>query len=103
MKTIPGRALAAYTAAALHGRAEAASDSEGANPPSFADLVRNELAATRDALRRSEATAVAGLTGAASTQEVVEAVSAAELSLQKVVAVRDRILAAYQEIVRMPV
>jgi flagellar hook-basal body complex protein FliE len=46
---------------------------------------------------------VAGLTGKASVQQVVEAVSTAELSLQKVTAVRDRVIAAYQEIARMPV
>jgi flagellar hook-basal body complex protein FliE len=33
---------------------------------------------------------------------VVEAVNAAELTLQTVVAVRDRIIGAYQEIMRMP-
>lgn len=103
MKMNPGRALAAYAAAALHGRAESVPEGEGAPPSSFGELLRSELAQARDALRRSEATAVAGLTGAASVQEVVEAVSAAELSLQKIVAVRDRVVAAYQEIVRMPV
>ena len=44
--------------------------------------------------------AVAGQT---SLQEVVEAVNAAELTLQTVVAVRDRMIAAYQEIMRMPI
>jgi flagellar biosynthetic protein FliQ len=34
---------------------------------------------------------------------VVEAVNAAELTLQTVVAVRDRMIAAYQEILRMPI
>jgi flagellar hook-basal body complex protein FliE len=33
---------------------------------------------------------------------VVEAVNAAEITLQTVVAVRDRIITAYQEIMRMP-
>ena len=39
----------------------------------------------------------------ASLQEVVEAVGRAELGLQKVTAVRDRVIAAYQEILRMPI
>ena len=36
-------------------------------------------------------------------QDVVEAVTEAELSLQKVTAVRDRVISAYQEIMRMPI
>ena len=38
----------------------------------------------------------------ANLQEVVEAVNAAEITLQTVVAVRDRMITAYQEIIRMP-
>ena len=41
--------------------------------------------------------------GHANLREVVEAVNAAEITLQTVVAVRDRMIAAYQEIMRMPV
>jgi flagellar hook-basal body complex protein FliE len=50
--------------------------------------------------KRSRPAAVSGHT---SLQEVVEAVNAAELTLQTVVAVRDRMIAAYQEILRMPI
>ncbi len=35
--------------------------------------------------------------------DVVQAVSNAELTLQTVVAVRDRVVNAYQEIMRMPI
>jgi flagellar hook-basal body complex protein FliE len=35
--------------------------------------------------------------------DVVQAVTSAELTLQTVVAVRDRLIAAYQEIMRMPI
>lgn len=104
MKATPGQALAAYTAAVTHGRPNPPAAEEGtAGEPSFGALLREELASAADSLARAEATAVRGLLGKASIQEVVEAVSAAELSLQKVTAVRDRVIAAYQEIVRMPV
>lgn len=104
MRTTLGQALAAYTAAAAHGRPRLqAGEPEATSGPSFAGLVREGLAATVGALERSEGTVVAGLTGKASVQQVVEAVSTAELSLQKVTAVRDRVIAAYQEIARMPV
>ena len=43
------------------------------------------------------------VTGKAGVQQVVEALTAAELSLQRVTAVRDRVISAYQEIIRMPI
>jgi flagellar hook-basal body complex protein FliE len=48
--------------------------------------------------------AVAGLArGEGSAQAVVEAMAQAELALQAAVTVRDRVVEAYQEILRMPV
>ena len=52
-------------------------------------------------LKSGEATALAGLQGKATTREVVDAVMKAEQSLQTVVAVRDKLILAYQEISRM--
>mgnify|MGYP000229956808 CR=1 FL=1 len=104
MKGTLGQALAAYMDALTRHRPEAGpADETPSGASSFQALVRQELSAAVDALARGEATAAAGLTGKASIQEVVEAVSSAELSLQKVTAVRDRVIAAYQEIMRMPV
>lgn len=104
MKATLRQALEAYTAAVARGRAALApADGAAGGDIGFAELVREQLAATVGALARSESTVVAGLLGKASVQEVVEAVSAAELSLQKFTAVRDRVIAAYQEIMRMPV
>ena len=53
--------------------------------------------------RSADAAATAALTGQGSVTEVVLAVSRAELALQTAVAVRDRIIGAYQEIMRMPI
>ncbi len=104
MKATLGQALAAYTAAFAHGRGDLApAEPATAGGLSFGALVREELASTKSALARGEAMAVAGLLGKASIQDVVEAVSSAELSLQKITAVRDRVIAAYQEILRMPI
>ena len=71
--------------------------------PRFESLLRTELKGFSDAMRGSEAKAVEALSGKASLQQVVEAVTEAELSLQKVTAVRDRVISAYQEIMRMPI
>jgi flagellar hook-basal body complex protein FliE len=43
------------------------------------------------------------VTGEADIVDVVQAVGNAEITLQTVVAVRDRVISAYQEIMRMPI
>ena len=45
----------------------------------------------------------ASLTGQADLIDVATAVSAAEITLETVVAVRDEVVKAYQEILRMPI
>ncbi len=54
-------------------------------------------------MRAGEETVRAGLAGRADPQAVVEALAATELAVQTAVAVRDRVVEAYQEILRMPV
>jgi flagellar hook-basal body complex protein FliE len=54
-------------------------------------------------LRAGEAAAQSAMTGQADVQSVVEALTATELALQAAVAVRDRVVEAYQEVLRMPV
>jgi flagellar hook-basal body complex protein FliE len=97
------QALSAYGAAAKRAQA-APTPAEGSSAaPRFENLLRSELQGTRDALHNSEAKALEALSGKASLQQVVEAVTEAELSLQKMTAVRDRVISAYQEIMRMPI
>lgn len=54
-------------------------------------------------LRQNEETVKSGLAGRADPQAVVEALAATELAVQTAVAVRDKVVEAYQEILRMPV
>ena len=54
-------------------------------------------------LEAGEATAISGLQGKASVQQVVEAVMSAEQTLQTAIAVRDKVVGAYQEITRMAI
>jgi flagellar hook-basal body complex protein FliE len=56
-----------------------------------------------ETLRAGEETVQAGLVGRADPQAVVEALAATELAVQTAVAVRDKVVEAYQEILRMPV
>lgn len=69
----------------------------------FCDIIAQFATQARDALRMGEATSIAGIKGTASAQQVVEAVMSAEQSLQTVVAIRDKVVAAYLELSRMPI
>ena len=74
-------------------------------PPAqaFGALLEQVLADAVDAGRKGETAATQAVVGHANLQQVVEAVNAAEITLQTVVAVRDRLIAAYQDIIRMPI
>lgn len=93
-------ALAAYAAATARGGSPAEQEVRGTT---FASMLAETLDDAVDAGRRGEAVATQAALGAADLQDLVEAVNAAELSLQSVVAVRDRIIGAYQDIIRMPI
>lgn len=69
----------------------------------FADMVRQSAQEARQTLQTSEEVSLKAVKGEAQLHEVVTAVSAAEVTLQTVVAVRDKVTQAYQEILRMPI
>lgn len=69
----------------------------------FAAVLGSLVTDTADKLRTSETVSAAGIQGRASTQAVVEAIMEAERSLQTTLAVRDKVVAAYQEISRMAI
>ena len=54
-------------------------------------------------MKGAESTSIAGIQGNASTQAVVDAVMGAERALQTAVVIRDKVVAAYQEISRMAI
>lgn len=54
-------------------------------------------------LQQSEATAMGSMTGGADPHTLVQALAQTELAVQTVVTVRDKVVEAYQEILRMPI
>lgn len=60
----------------------------------------NDFMAT---LQNSEATAMSAMTSDADPHTLVQALAQTELAVQTVVTVRDKVVEAYQEILRMPV
>jgi flagellar hook-basal body complex protein FliE len=56
-----------------------------------------------DTLKAGEQTARAAMTGGADPHALVEALAASQLAVETAVTVRDKVVEAYQEILRMPV
>ncbi len=76
---------------------------EGDAKPSFMDVLKTATVDSINTMKAGEAMSAKAVTGEASLPDVVGAVNAAEMTLSTVVAVRDRLINAYQEIMRMPV
>jgi flagellar hook-basal body complex protein FliE len=76
----------------------------GAAPQAdFGDTLASMAADAISTIKAGETTATAGMKGQASLQQVVQAVMLADQTLQTVVAVRDKVVSAYQEISRMQI
>ncbi len=65
----------------------------------FANVAQNFV----DKLAEGESQAVAGIQGKAAVQDVVQAVMSAEQSLQLAMAMRDKVVGAYQEFMHMAI
>ena len=75
----------------------------GVAPQTFEQTLADALDTAVGTMRLGEAAAAQGATGQGDLVAVVNAVTAAELTLETVVAIRDRVIAAYQDIMRMPI
>lgn len=69
----------------------------------FASVLASVDSSAVHKIKAGEAAAISALQGEASVQEVVQAVMVAEQTLQTAIAVRDKVVAAYQELSRMAI
>ena len=69
----------------------------------FTAALKSAMENVVEAGRAADTQAVAAVTGEANITEVVTAITRAELALQTTTAVRDRVVQAYQDIMRMPI
>lgn len=76
---------------------------KGAGGPSFGDFLKDQISEVVETGHQSEKVAIEAMSGNAELVDVVTAISAAEVTLETVVAVRDKVLSAYNEIMRMPI
>lgn len=87
---------------ALNG-ARAAAAAAASPQLDFSSVLASVAGDAVGTMKASETTAIAGIQGKASIQQVVESIMAAEQTLQTAIAVRDKVVTAYQEISRMAI
>jgi flagellar hook-basal body complex protein FliE len=69
----------------------------------FASILKGAMNNALSSSRNAEQQMVAHVQGKADMIDVVTAISSAQQSLETVMAVRDQVISAYQEIMRMPI
>jgi flagellar hook-basal body complex protein FliE len=74
-----------------------------AQPGGFGDILKSAMTDAMAASKTAEKQMAAQVAGKTELIDVVTAISAAEASLETVIAVRDQVISAYQEIMRMPI
>jgi flagellar hook-basal body complex protein FliE len=97
----PAQVAAAYRAATgpVAGPVEGAGVAEGG----FGAAMQRAFEGAVEVGRSADAATSRSMLGQGSVTDVVLAVSRAELALQTAVAVRDRVVSAYQDVMRMPI
>ncbi|MFN3169646.1 MAG: flagellar hook-basal body complex protein FliE [Hyphomicrobiales bacterium] len=107
MTSIPtNQAIQAYAQAAqaLSGNGQGGTQAANASPADgFGDLLEQQATNLVDEGRAFEAAGMDLVQGRADVVDVVTAVAETEVLLETVVTVRDRVIQAYQEILRMPI
>jgi flagellar hook-basal body complex protein FliE len=71
--------------------------------PNFGSLLKDALGAVNEAGRKSDMQAQSLATGKSNMVDVVTAVAETEVAVNTLVSVRDKVVAAYEEIMRMPI
>ena len=69
----------------------------------FGDMLKSAMEGATKASKVAEHKIADQVAGKAELVDVVTAISSAEASLETVMAVRDQVISAYQEIMRMPI
>jgi flagellar hook-basal body complex protein FliE len=106
MTTTPLNAAGVYGAIsrlANRGVEGQTADVAGSGATDFAALVRDQIGAVVEQGNRAEAKQADLMAGKADLVDVVTAVSETELALGTMVSIRDRVISAYEDIMRMPI
>ena len=96
-------ASAAYGATQKLATGAGGAEEAGSSGGSFADLLAQGLEEAVGAQKKSEQLSSDAVIGKADINEVILAVQNADVVLNTVVAIRDKVISAYQDILRMAI
>ena len=98
-------ALRAADAASAYGKVDAAATDVSATSSGggFGDMISRALQGVVDTGENADTKSMQAIAGGGNITDVVTAVSKAELALQSTTAIRDRVVQAYQDIMRMAI
>ena len=82
------------------GGANAVADGAG---PSFSAVLKDALSGVMEAGRKSDAQTVAMANGKANVMDVVTAVAETDVAVSTLVSVRDKVIQAYEDIMKMTI
>ena len=99
----PLSAANAYSSLARLTDPTAALSKGGEGAGGFGSMLKEALGAVAEAGRKSDTQSQAMVAGKANVVDVVTAVAETEVAIEAMVAVRDRVINAYEEIMRMPI
>jgi flagellar hook-basal body complex protein FliE len=95
-------AINAYANAGKMAPAQGAPAAAGGGE-NFGDMMKRAVNGVVDTVAQGEQASMQAATGKADLAKVTEAINNAEVAVQTVTAIRDRVVAAYQDIMRMPI
>ena len=89
--------------AAIQGGLGTGAPTAATGDGSCGSMLQGAMSGLSDLGRAADAKSAQGMTGGGNLTDVVMAVSKAEMALQAGVAVRDKVISAYQDVMRMAV
>ena len=100
---MPSPTAAAQAYASLARLTDVSAGKGNAEGGDFSSMLKDVLGAVHDAGRKADAEAQAMAAGKTNIIDVVTAVSESEVAIDAVVAVRDKVIQAYEDIMKMPI
>lgn len=102
--TVPILTVSPAGAASAYARVQGGGlPGAGPSAAGFGDALTKALGSVVDAGHEADAKSMQAIAGGGNLTDVVTAVSRAELALQSAVAIRDKVVQAYQDVMRMPI
>jgi flagellar hook-basal body complex protein FliE len=98
--TVAANAYASLARMMESGGAEKGGQTGG---PSFSALLKDAVGSVLEAGKKSDAQTMAMTSGKANVMDVVTAVAETDVAVSTLVSVRDRVIQAYEDIMKMPI